>query len=44
MVQLRKVHGSENHFFLLDQTTLDQPLNDELAALAQQVTNPQTES
>ncbi|MFC6254621.1 diaminopimelate epimerase [Secundilactobacillus hailunensis] len=43
MVQLRKVHGSENHFFLLDQTTLDQPLNDgELSALAQQVTNPQT--
>ena len=43
MVQLRKVHGSENHFFLLDQTNLDEPLNDsELSALAQQVTNPQT--
>lgn len=43
MVQLRKVHGSENRFFLLDQTTLDQQLNDdELSALAQQVTNPET--
>lgn len=43
MVQLRKVHGSENHFFLLDQTTLDQQLNNaELSALAQQITNPQT--
>ena len=43
MVQLRKVHGSENRFFLLDQSTLDQPLTDsELAALAQQVTNPKT--
>ena len=43
MVQLRKVHGSENHFFLLDQATLDQQLNDaELTALAQQITNPQT--
>lgn len=43
MVQLRKVHGSENHFFLLDQTTLEQPLTDsELVALAQQITNPAT--
>lgn len=43
MVQLRKVHGSENHFFLLDQTTLSEKLNDsELAALAQQMTNPAT--
>lgn len=43
MVQLRKVHGSENHFFLLDQTTLEQPLTDpELAALAQQMTSPKT--
>lgn len=43
MVQLLKVHGSENHFFLLDQTTLDQPLTDsELSALAQQITNPKT--
>lgn len=43
MVQLRKVHGSENHFFLLDQTTLDTPLTDpELVALAQQITNPAT--
>ncbi|MTV83149.1 diaminopimelate epimerase [Secundilactobacillus folii] len=43
MVQLRKVHGSENHFFLLDQTTLESPLTDpELVALAQQITNPET--
>lgn len=43
MVQLRKVHGSENHFFLLDQTTLAQKLTDpELVALAQQLTNPAT--
>lgn len=43
MVQLLKVHGSFNHFFLLDQTSLETPLTDpELAALAQQVTDTET--
>ncbi len=28
MVNLLKVHGSQNHFFILDQTELDQPLSD----------------
>ncbi|WP_119317773.1 diaminopimelate epimerase [Companilactobacillus formosensis] len=35
MVKLLKVHGSENKFFILDQTLLDTPLTDvELKALA----------
>lgn len=43
MAHLRKVHGSQNRFFLLDQTELEQPLNDqELVNLAQQVTTPET--
>ncbi|MBT9672135.1 diaminopimelate epimerase [Secundilactobacillus kimchicus] len=43
MVVLHKVHGSQNRFFLLDQTTLEQPLTDpELVALAQQMTHPKT--
>jgi len=43
MVQLHKVHGSQNHFFLLDQTELATELSDpELVTLAQQMTNPQT--
>lgn len=29
MTQLLKVHGSQNHFFILDQTELDEPLTDE---------------
>ena len=28
MAQLLKVHGSQNQFFLLDQTTLARPLSD----------------
>ena len=43
MVQLLKVHGSQNKFFILDQTTLQQQLTDsELVALTKQITNPQT--
>lgn len=43
MAQLLKVHGSQNHFFILDQTTLKKPLSDaELAALSRQLNNPQT--
>lgn len=43
MVQLQKVHGSQNQFFLLDQMQLQQPLSEkELVNLAQQLTNPQT--
>ncbi|GAB5056038.1 diaminopimelate epimerase [Companilactobacillus alimentarius] len=35
MVKILKVHGSENKFFILDQTILEQPLNDtELKNLA----------
>ena len=42
MIQLQKVHGSQNQFFLLDQTQLQQPLSEkELVNLAQQLTNPQ---
>ena len=41
MVQLLKVHGSYNHFFLLDQTQLETPLTDpELVALGKQITDP----
>ncbi|NVY95612.1 diaminopimelate epimerase [Lactobacillus sp. DCY120] len=39
MVVLQKVHGSNNQFFLLDQTTLTQALNSqELQNLAQKIT------
>lgn len=42
MTELLKVHGSQNCFFILDQTKLEQPLTDpELVALAQQITNKQ---
>ena len=35
MTELLKVHGSQNQFFILDQTTLEQPLTDaELQTLA----------
>ena len=41
MAQLLKVHGSFNHFFLLDQTTLPTPLSDPaLIRLAQHLTDP----
>ena len=43
MTELLKVHGSQNQFFILDQTTLEQPLTDaELQTLAPRITNPQT--
>ena len=43
MVQLQKVHGSQNTFFLLDQTQLQTPLTkNELVNLAQQITNSAT--
>ncbi|WP_251546789.1 diaminopimelate epimerase [Limosilactobacillus caecicola] len=43
MAQLLKVHGSQNQFFILDQTTLDKQLTDpELVALTKQLTNPDT--
>ena len=43
MVQLQKVHGSQNTFFLLDQTQLQNPLTkNELVNLAQQITNSAT--
>ena len=43
MVQLQKVHGSQNKFFLLDQTQLQTPLTkNELVNLAQQITNSAT--
>lgn len=42
MAQLYKVHGSENKFFILDQTKLKQPLNrTELSQLGKQITDPQ---
>ncbi len=38
MAELRKVHGSDNSFFILDQNKLEQPLSREtLSALAQKV-------
>ncbi|MGU9954871.1 diaminopimelate epimerase [Limosilactobacillus fermentum] len=41
MAQLLKVHGSQNQFFLLDQTTLARPLSDpELRALGLQLCDP----
>ncbi|MCT6902197.1 MAG: diaminopimelate epimerase [Lactobacillus sp.] len=43
MVQLQKVHGSQNQFFLLDQTQLKAPLTkEELVNLAQQITRRDT--
>lgn len=43
MAELLKVHGSQNSFFILDQTKLQTELTDpELRQLAQQVTNRQT--
>lgn len=43
MPTLFKVHGSQNQFFILDQTTLSQPLTDpELRQLTRQLTNTQT--
>lgn len=40
MTELLKVHGSQNCFFILDQTKLQRELtNDELVALAQQITS-----
>ena len=42
-MQLLKVHGSQNQFFILDQTELTQPFTDEeLTKLAQKITNPET--
>lgn len=42
MAQLLKVHGSQNSFFILDQTQLQAPLSDqELVNFTQQITNPQ---
>lgn len=41
MAELLKVHGSQNHFFILDQTTLDHQLTDnELVALGRQLCSP----
>ena len=43
MVTLQKVHGSENSFFLFDETQLTQPLtNTQLATVTQQLTNAET--
>lgn len=42
-MKLLKVHGSQNHFFILDQTLLKKPLNDkELKDLTKRITNPKT--
>ncbi|WP_412989683.1 diaminopimelate epimerase [Pediococcus siamensis] len=42
-MQIDKVHGSENHFFLLDQTKLQQKLTDqELIQFTTKITNPAT--
>ena len=42
MVQLLKVHGSQNAFFILDQTQLANPLTDEeLVSFTQQITDVQ---
>lgn len=41
MAQLLKVHGSQNQFFILDQTTLDKQLSqDEFVRLAKKITDP----
>lgn len=43
MINLFKVHGSQNHFFILDQTQFEHELSDaELKNLTQKITNPQT--
>ncbi|MEY8441925.1 diaminopimelate epimerase [Lactobacillaceae bacterium 24-114] len=43
MTELLKVHGSQNSFFILDQTKLKQKLTDiELVSLARQITNQKT--
>lgn len=43
MINLFKVHGSQNHFFILDQTELEHELSDdELKSFTQKITNPQT--
>lgn len=43
MVQIQKVHGSQNKFFLLDQTELISPLTkNELVNLTRQLANSQT--
>lgn len=40
-MQLLKVHGSQNQFFILDQTELEKQFSDqELVQLAQKITNP----
>lgn len=40
-MQLLKVHGSQNQFFILDQTKLDQSLNDDdLRKLTKKITSP----
>ncbi|MEG1369849.1 MAG: diaminopimelate epimerase, partial [Carnobacterium sp.] len=42
-IQLTKVHGSENDFFILDETLLDRTLTEkELVQLTKIVTNRQT--
>lgn len=42
MAELLKVHGSQNKFFILDQTTLQHQLTDpELVALTKQITDPE---
>lgn len=44
MVELLKVHGSENKFFILDQTKLENQLNDqELSALGQTICDPKND-
>ena len=43
MIQLQKVHGSQNKFFLLDQTQFQTPLSKgELVNLTQQITKPES--
>lgn len=43
MVNLLKVHGSQNHFFILDQTELESPLTDnELKSFTKKITDPKT--
>ena len=43
MTELLKVHGSQNRFFILDQTKLQQELTDnELVTLARQITSKES--
>lgn len=43
MTKLLKVHGSQNSFFILDQTLLDKPLSDEeLVNFTKKITNSKT--